>query len=279
MKRHIYSPLILFVVILALLLACNGGQAKPTPAPPPSAPPPASKAPTAPGPVSPIATPISPVAPAKAAPAAPPAPQTVVFSSEDGLRLVGTLYGAGRPVAVIMSHMFPTDQTSWAPLAALLAGQGYAALTYDFRGYGASRGDRRIAEIDRDLRAAVAFMRSQGARKIVLVGASMGGTATVKVAAKEQPAAIVVISAPDSFQGLAVSPEEVKAIAAPKLFIGSEGDGATKTTLAMFEQAAEPKEKHVYPGNAHGTFIFDTENGPDLSQRILDFIKANAPPE
>jgi pimeloyl-ACP methyl ester carboxylesterase len=280
MKRQIYPSLMLFVVVLmSLLLACGGGQATPIPPVPPPPPPLPSETPTAEAPVSPIATPASPLATPAPQEAAPPAPQTVVFSTEDGLRLVGTLYGAGRPAAVIMSHMFPTDQTSWTPLATLLAEHGYAALTFDFRGYGASGGDKRVAEIDRDLQAAVAFMRSQGAAKIVLVGASMGGTATLKVAAREQPAAVVVISAPDNFQGLSVSPEEVKAIAAPKLFIGSEDDGATKTTLAMFEQAAEPKEKQVYPGNGHGTFIFDTELGPDLSQRILDFIAANVPPE
>jgi pimeloyl-ACP methyl ester carboxylesterase len=275
MKRQIYLPLTLFVVVLAfLLLACGGGQATPAP---PAPPPPPSEVPTATEPVSPIVTPVSPLATPEEA--APPAPQTVVFNTEDGLRLVGTLYGAGRPTAVILSHMYPTDQTSWTPLAELLAEHGYTALAYDFRGYGVSGGDRRVAEIDRDLQAAVAFVRSQGATKIVLVGASMGGTATIKVAAKEQPAAIVVISTPDNFQGLSVSPEEVRAIAAPKLFIGSEGDGATKPTLVMFEQATEPKEKQVYPGSGHGTFIFDTEHGPDMTQRILDFIKANVPPQ
>ncbi len=198
--------------------------------------------------------------------------RAVSFVTEDGVTLGGTLYGSG-PTAVIFSHMFPTDQTSWAAMARELAGQGYLVLTYDFRGYGTSQGKREISKLDRDLRAAVAFVRTQGAAKLVLVGASMGGTATAKVAAADKPAAVVIISTPTSFQGLTVSDDEVKAITAPKLFIGSEGDGATRTTLHMFDVAPEPKEKHVYPGSGHGTFIFDSEYGADLRQRLIQFIE------
>lgn len=274
MRRWIYGALLLSALVLAFTLLACGGQATP-PEPSPTAQEPAS-------PVSPLTTPrlVSPVStPPQTGAATASAPQIVVFSTEDRVRLSGTLYGAGRPVAVVASHMFPTDQTSWTPLAAPLTDKGYAMLAYDFRGYGFSGGDRNVADIDKDLLAAVAFVRSQGAKKVVLVGASMGGTATLKVAAKEQPAAVLILSAPDSFQGLSVTPEEIKAISAPKLFIGSEGDGATKTTLAMFEQASQPKEKHVYPGNAHGTFIFSTDQGPDLIGRIVDFIAANVPPD
>jgi len=213
--------------------------------------------------------------PSAANPAAKEGPRVVTFVSDDGVTLSGTLYGSGAN-AVVFSHMFPTDQTSWAPIAKDLAGRGYLVLTYDFRGYGASPGTKDVSKIDRDLRAAVAFVRTQGAAKLVLVGASMGGTATAKVAAVEKPTAVVIMSAPQSFMGLAVSDDEVKAITAPKLFIGSEQDGATSTTLHMFDVAPEPKDKRVYPGSGHGTYIFDSEYGADLTQRIIQFIETTA---
>jgi pimeloyl-ACP methyl ester carboxylesterase len=169
--------------------------------------------------------------------------------------------------------MFPTDQTSWSAIAQELAGRGYLVLTYDFRGYGVSQGPKDVSKIAQDLHAAVAFMRAQGAAKLVLVGASMGGMATAKVAAAEKPTAVVIVSAPQSFMGLEVSDDEVKAITAPKLFIGSEQDGATSTTLHMFDVAPEPKDKHVYPGSGHGTYIFDAQYGADLTQRIIQFIE------
>ncbi len=217
--------------------------------------------------------------PAAANPAASPAvkegPRAVTFVSDDGVTLSGTLYGSGAS-AVIFSHMFPTDQTSWAPIAKDLAGRGYLVLTYDFRGYGASQGTKDVSKIDHDLRAAIAFIRAQGAAKLALVGASMGGMATAKVAAVEKPDAVVIMSAPQSFAGLVVSDDEVKAITAPKLFIGSEQDGATGTTLHMFDVAPEPKDKHVYPGSGHGTYIFDSQYGADLTQRIIQFIETTA---
>jgi len=203
------------------------------------------------------------------------ASQTVSFITDDGVTLGGTLYGSGS-TAVIFSHMFPTDQTSWTALARELANRGYMTLTYDFRGYGASGGQKDVSQIDRDLRAAVAFVRQQGATHLVLVGASMGGTATAKVAATERPVAVVIMSAPASFRGLSVSDDEIQAITAPKLFIGSEQDGATRDTLHMFDVASEPKEKHIYPGSGHGTFIFDSQYGDDLTQRLIQFIEANA---
>ncbi len=201
-------------------------------------------------------------------------PRAVSFVTEDGVALGGTLYGSGS-TAVIFSHMFPTDQTSWTAVAQELAGRGYMALTYDFRGYGASEGEKNVSRIDRDLRAAVAFVREQGATDLVLVGASMGGTATAKVSAAENPVAVIIISAPVSFRGLTVSDDEVRAITAPKLFIGSEQDAATRDTLHMFDVAPEPKEKHVYPGSGHGTFIFDSQYGDDLMQRIVRFVETN----
>ena len=233
------------ILIGALLLAaCRGA---------PTAPPPAEVAPAPEGVAS----------------------QTVSFTTEDGVTLGGTLYGSGS-TAVIFSHMFPTDQTSWTALAKELANRGYMTLTYDFRGYGASGGQKDVSRIDRDLRAAVAFVRQQGATHLVLVGASMGGTATAKVAATERPAAVVIMSAPASFRGLSVSDDEIRAITAPKLFIGSEQDGATRDTLHMFDVASEPKEKHIYPGSGHGTFIFDSQYGDDLTQRLIQFIEAYA---
>jgi dienelactone hydrolase len=298
--------LVVVALLASLIFACLPGRvAQPTAPTPtkgptkapvvqPTAPAPTmepTKAPvvqlTAPAPTmeptkAPVAAPT--VAPPEftAAPVAPTppqaiGPQAVSFTSEDGVPLSGTFYGKGKTV-VILSHMYPTDQKSWATFAQILAQDGYAALTYDFRGYGQSGGKRDVSQIDKDLRGAVAFARKQGAERIVLVGASMGGTATVKVAAVEDTAAVVVISAPDNFQGLSVSVDEVRAIKAPKLFIGSEGDGATKTTLIMFDQAYDPKKQYIYPGNAHGTFIFDTENGDDLIKRLLGFIETNAPP-
>ena len=65
----------------------------------------------------------------------------VTFLTEDGIELNGNVFGQGKKW-VILSHMYPTDQTSWFDFAQDLAQDGYIELTIDFRVYGKSKGDK-----------------------------------------------------------------------------------------------------------------------------------------
>ncbi len=215
-----------------------------------------------------------------AAPAVSPAgPRVVTFQTDDGVLLGGTLFGQGAGVGVVLSHMFPTDQTSWHTFAQALAENGYMTLAYDFRGYGKSGGEKQIDRIDRDVRAAVSILREQGARQIVLIGASMGGAASAKVGASVEADGLVVLSSPQSFQGLAVTADDVRSLRAPSLWIGSRGDAATADTEALYALASQPKTLHIYAGSAHGTYLFDTADGADLALRLMNFMVNNVPPD
>jgi pimeloyl-ACP methyl ester carboxylesterase len=205
-------------------------------------------------------------------------PREATFQTEDGVTLSGTLFGQGQ-VGVVLSHMYPTDQTSWHAFAQTLADNGYLALAYDFRGYGQSGGEKRIDQIDRDVRAAAEFLRGQGAQRTVLIGASMGGMASAKVAGSVGADGLIVLSSPQSFQGMTVTADDLKSFAGPSLWIGSRGDAATADTEAMHALANAPKTIHIYSGSAHGTYIFDTGDEADLIQRLLEFLLASFPPE
>ncbi len=205
-------------------------------------------------------------------------PRQVSFQTEDGVTLSGTLFGAGG-VGVVLSHMRPVDQTSWHAFAQALADNGYLALAYDFRGYGKSEGPQALGLIDRDVRAAVDFLRSQGAGRVGLIGASMGGTASAKVAAVVGADGLVVLSGPQSFEGLNVAPEDLQLGGMPSLWITSRGDPVTPGMQAMHDASSDPKTLHIYEGDAHGTFIFDTADGEDLARQILEFLTANIPPD
>lgn len=259
----------LLAVCALALSACTGTPAATT-TPPPSL--------TAALPTQAPAATQPPAEPAATQPAPVAAPRPVTFQTEDGITLSGTLFGQGQ-VGVALSHMFPTDQTSWHAFAQTLADTGYLALAYDFRGYGQSGGQKRIDQIDRDVRAAVEFLRGEGAQRVVLIGASMGGTASARVAGPVGADGLVVISSPRSFQGLSVSEDDLRAFKGPSLWIGSRGDAATAETEAMHAQANEPKALHIYAGSAHGTYIFDTGDAADLTRRLLDFVSEYAPPE
>jgi pimeloyl-ACP methyl ester carboxylesterase len=212
------------------------------------------------------------------------ATRIVTFTTADGVNLHGTLYGNGT-TAVILSTMGAQRQETWAPFARAIAADGYQALTYNFRYWvsDTKMQDNLRGKAAEDLRAAIAFARQQGAKQIVLVGASLGALASLKAASGSEPAAVVIMAAPfgpfPALPSLQVDEADLQAITAPKLFINTEHDegGFTESTKKMFEVAPEPKELHLYPGSAHGTDLFDTEQAADLTQRLLEFIQRNAP--
>lgn len=200
--------------------------------------------------------------------------QGVKFITDDGLVLVGTMYGTGSK-AVVFSNMDRTQRHEWAELARALAARGYITLTYDYRGYDLSQGRPDTTLIPVDLAAAIGFARAQEIDDLALVGADLGGWAIAKISGEESPAAVVVMAS------RAVKDEEVQAISAPKLFVYSDEESGTIPTAMehMFRVATEPKEQLVYPSEAHGTTLFITEHADDLRQRIASFIETHMPVE
>lgn len=257
------SARLALVVFLALLLAACGGKEE--------------------APVSPTGSPVASLT--LAAPTTPAAGQAtatpvtgvpVSFTTEDNVTIKGRLFGGGE-TAVVFAHMYPNDQQAWWGFASEVAGQGYAALTFDFRGYGETGGSKDIAHIDRDLAAAVRYLREEGYKRVILVGASMGGAAALKVAARDEFKGLVVgvvaVSAPQAFQGL-VARDDVPNIKAPMLFVASQDDGVAFESLeAFYDTATGPKQQQVYSGNVHGTGLLQGEHAAEFKALLLDFFQ------
>ena len=209
------------------------------------------------------------------------AARAISFMTADGVEIKGRLFGQG-PTGVVLAHMYPADQTSWWGFAQSLSQEGYMALTFDFRGYGDSGGDKEIKLIDRDVEAALEFLGGQGGSTIFLVGASMGGTASLKVAARQglRVAGMVSLSAPVEFKGISIKGEHVQ-VQVPVLLMATSGNvNAQKSLNSMIEEGivGEKAESVVYEeGNDHGTDILKGKNGDAARQRILDFLKAHSP--
>jgi pimeloyl-ACP methyl ester carboxylesterase len=194
------------------------------------------------------------------------------FRTEDGVSLAGELRGSG-PTGVVLAHMFPADRTSWSDLATLLEDRGYTSLAIDFRGYGDSGGERDIPEIWRDVLAAIDALRDRGARKIVLVGASMGGTASLIAASRAEVHGVVTLSAATTFMGLSAPPEVLQAVDEPKLFIAAEGDGsAAATAQGFYDTASGAKRLEIVTGEDHGTDLLEGRHGDAVRQMILEFL-------
>ena len=222
------------------------------------------------------AVPAAPPAPTPTFPARPPAgPVSVEFLTDDGITLGGQLFDGGGNLAVILSHAAPTDQRSWRSFAEQLSrGQGYMVLTYDFRGYGASSGERMFPDLNRDVLAAVNFMRSRGMNRIVLVGASVGGTASLRVAGVEAVSGVVSLSSVVEFRGLTVGN---KLIEEPVLMIAEAGDEYAAFSFQQIIDSGVVRPPQLTPvlfprGDSHGTDIFSGPNGAEATRLILEFL-------
>ena len=236
--------------------------------------------------------PESPAAPSEPAPQPTPAPPLreeeesqplleegiVSFTTEDSVALSGTVFGTGR-TAVVLAHMRPVDQTDWHPFAQILADDGFTALTFDFRGYGASGGSSEVGLLHLDVEAALGFLRDAGFDDIFCVGASMGGTACAKAAHAPGLVGLIVISSPTAMEPpLELAPEDFRGLGYPKLFVATESDQPYRDAVqVMYDASPDPKEIQIYSGNAHGTFLFDTEHEEEFRELLIGFLVEHAP--
>lgn len=196
----------------------------------------------------------------------------VSFLTHDGITLAGQVFGFGS-TAVILSHTESADQTSWWPFARILRDKGYKVLTYDFRGYRDSSGDMDLGNSGTDLDSAVDFVLSEGASKIFLIGAGVGGTASLKVGTRAEVSGLITLSSSPISNNLDVI-EDIPNITSPKLFLASKQDLFHARSLDVFEQiSGDPKERHRIEGESQGTEMLLSDNGPLVKGLIVDFLR------
>lgn len=208
--------------------------------------------------------------------------EAITFPSEDGVMLAGRLFGPDDgDTGVVLAHMFPADQRSWFPFADRLASRGYRVLTFDFRGYcpggegGCSEGEKRIEETWRDVLGAIQALRDEGVSRVALVGASMGGTASLIGASQEgvEVEAVITLSAPVAFEGLEVSPEVVSQVEAAKLFLaGHEDAAAAAAAQSLYDQSVQPKRLSILTTGDHGTDILSGNQGSAATNEIVSWL-------
>ena len=105
---------------------------------------------------------------------------------------------------------------------------GMRVLAFDFRGNGRSRGlgdpDTRL-ELGRDLKAAVGRIRADGVAKVVLIGASMGGAASVQNGPDLDVDAVVSLSGTRLWPGFGINhPDALPRLTIPFVLFVSRHD-------------------------------------------------------
>ncbi len=214
----------------------------------------------------------------RASPAAPTATPTaadfvaVRFPSADGrATLGGRLYGGGSR-SVVLAHMRPADQRLWEPFARELARQGYLVLTFDFRGYPASPGPKDDGKVADDLSGALAFLRGRGVERPALVGASMGATASLAVAADQRVAGVVAISAPPNFAGVDAAAAAPR-IGVPVLFLAATADDGYLAAARRMAATARDADVLSYEGDEHGQDLVNGDHAREVRAAIEAFLR------
>ena len=102
---------------------------------------------------------------------------------------------------------------------------------------------------------------------------SVGGTASLKVAARRSVSGVISLSGPVSFRGLDVGPD-MGLIDEPKLFLASEGDAPALQSLEVLSGGTrEPRETLVLTGDAHGTDMLKGAIRQRVEDAILGFLE------
>ena len=153
-------------------------------------------------------------------------------------------------VGVVLAHGASTTKELWYPLMPALAEAGMHAVALDF-------GSDRAGET----RAAMQHLRDSGAEKIVLVGSSAGGSATLQLASTEDVDAIVTFS---------VSGGGDSSISEPGLYVASEGDGDTADNARQLAERFGG-EALVVDGDTHGADLMKPH--PEVIDEVVAFIQ------
>jgi pimeloyl-ACP methyl ester carboxylesterase len=207
--------------------------------------------------------------------------QLVRFGPDGAANLVGAVYGTGR-TGLVFAHQSGGNRCQWAAYAVESAKAGYRALSFDFAGSGDSPAG--VAN-DAAVIAAAAYLRAQGVQTVVLVGASMGGTAVLAAAPHITPpvAGVISLSAPAVFQGVDAG-AAVRGLAVPVLYAACQNDtGFAEDAGALYAAtpASHPRTLLVVPGcSSHGVQLVDPARQPEAASvrtAVHDFLAAHAP--
>jgi alpha-beta hydrolase superfamily lysophospholipase len=131
-----------------------------------------------------------------------------------------------------------------------------------------------------EVQAAARFLRQSGARRLVLIGASIGGAVVIDAGRhlRPEPDAVVSLSAvPEAT--LYPFPADARRLSSPIFQIGATQDQLVQSgqvTRSLFHDSPSPaKRLLVMPSAEHGVDFVDATAGNRVRGAILAFIRAH----
>jgi dienelactone hydrolase len=193
----------------------------------------------------------------------------VAFPTTAGETVYGAVFGSGN-VGVVLAHQYMSDLCEWVPEARRLRDQGRRVLVFDFEN-----------DLVSDVIGAVTELRREGSTRIVLVGASMGGTASLVAATTISPAvdAVASLSGPATYRKWSAI-DASKQLTMPVLFMDArESKYYPEDAKAMYAACPSTRKQLVLlPGTDHGAELV-TYAVADQARAVLEkFITDSAGP-
>lgn len=202
--------------------------------------------------------------------------KAVGFSASDGVKLAGVVLGTGRN-GIVLSHEFGGSLCNWLPFAQTLAERGYRVLVYDSRPVGSRVTGK--GHLERDVVGAERELLRRGATRVVVGGASAGGTAAMTAAPlipRSVLAGVVVVSSPRQFLSMDAEAAARK-VPAPAFFgVGRRDSGFVDEVRKLSAvSASKRKELVVAESSGHGTQLLETSWAPaSFRTKLLAFVDA-----
>ncbi len=198
-------------------------------------------------------------------------PKTISFVTSDGGLIFADLYGKGDH-AVVLAHGAIFNKESWAEQAKHFEKNGLQVLAIDFRGYGKSKAGTQKRALQLDILAAVRYLHAHGAKRVSVVGASMGGGAAARAAVESKQGEI------DRLVLLAGVPiQQPGKLKGKILFVVSQGDRLKAAVSKQHQSAPKPKRLVVLEGKAHAQHIFKSEQSSELIDLITQWLTSESP--
>lgn len=199
--------------------------------------------------------------------------------TSDGVHIKADFYDdMATEKSAILIPMLGRTKDTLIELAESIHAKGYKSLALDPRGHGRSQMNwqsftsQDFNNITKDIRAAKDYLSAHGAKKVSIIGVSIGANLALTYAVTDSDIKTVILLSPGlDFRG--VRPESaVREMKRPILIVASEDDSYSYESAYQLKRTsgAEDTKLETYKDAGHGTEMFRKK---EIFQLIIDWLE------